>query len=365
MAALATPRTPDEITTAWLAAAFEAGGVLPGTALVDSRLEMIGEGAGFTSTIVRVHLGFEADHPDVPDSVIIKLPSIDPSVRAAATAADLFGRENTFYAHYPADGPGRPPRHYYSVADREKDDFILVIEDLGHARFVSQTEGAEREDALAITRTLGRIHACFRESPALDDLDWLPPFQVIPDLFIPTFAEGTPALLEKFGYLIPPEIQSQMDAGTDAYQKIVDRMMSRPAALVHGDARIENFAFETGAGPESVRLFDWAGSVRGGAAYDLAYFLGGSMDAALRRQTETALLEAYLGEMTAAGVEDFNMDDLRRDIRLSACLLFGFMSYVGTLIPPDDAGHALMGTMLPRLSAFMEDHDVAGTLKSL
>jgi aminoglycoside/choline kinase family phosphotransferase len=275
----------------------------------------------------------------------------------------LFGRENTFYSNYSKERPGRPPRHYYSIADRENDDFILVMEDLGHARFVTQLESTSAEDALAVVRTLGKINAYHCETDVLSSMSWLPPFPVLAEQFTDSYAEGTPLLLKNFGDFIPPEFEATMDAGTKAHLPIANYLMTKPNSLVHGDARIENIAFETGSGPNSVRIFDWAGALRGPAIYDLTYFIAGSLDTDLRRSMESDILEAYYDEMVEGGVKDFSMADLKENIRICSVLFFGFFSYVGKLVPPDEAGRAVMQSIIPPMIELMRDYDAIETLK--
>lgn len=358
-----TPRKPEDITAEWLTATFKEGNVIPLATVTDFNVEDIGEGAGFTATVVRINLTFDRDHPDLPATCIIKLPSVDPAVREQAISADLFGRENTFYSNYNSDGPGRPPQHYYSIADRDNDDYILVMEDLGHARFAKQLESTSAEDALAVVRTLGRINAHHCETEALNSMPWLPTFPVLAEQFISSYAEGTPLLLQNFGDFIPPDFQAAMDAGTRAHLPVSRFLMTTPNSLVHGDARIENIAFEVGKGPDSVRIFDWAGALRGPAIYDLTYFIAGSLDTNLRRSMESDLLEAYYTEMLAGGVQNFSMDDLKENMRICSTLFFGFLSYVGKLVPPDEAGRAVMQSIVPPMIELMRDYDAIETLK--
>lgn len=364
MATMQTPRKPEDITTEWLNAAFKEGNAVPSASVADFSLEDIGEGAGFTATVVRINLTFDRVHPDLPASCIIKIPSVDPVVREQAISADLFGRENTFYSNYGSNGPGRPPQHYYSIADRENDDFILVMEDLGHARFVKQLEGTNAKDALAVVRTLGKINAHHCETETLKSMSWLPIFPVLANQFISSYAEGTPLLLQNFGDFIPADFQAAMNAGTKAHLPISKFLMTRPNSLVHGDARIENIAFEAGGGPESVRIFDWAGALRGPAIYDLTYFIAGSLDTDLRRSMESDILEAYYAEMLEGGVQNFSMDDLKENMRICSTLFFGFLSYVGKLVPPTEAGRAVMKSIVPPMIELMRDYDAIETLKN-
>jgi len=363
MATMRTPRKPEDITAEWLNAAFSKGKAIPSATVTDFSVNDIGEGAGFTATVVRIKLTFDRDHPDLPASCIIKLPSIDPAVREQAISADLFGRENTFYSNYSSDRPGRPPQHYYSIADRDNDDFILVMEDLGHARFVKQLEGTNAEDALAVVRTLGKINAHHCETEALKSMSWLPMFPVLAEQFISSYAEGTPLLLQNFGDLIPPDFQAAMDAGTKAHLPVSKFLMTRPNSLVHGDARIENIAFEAGSGPSFVRVFDWAGALRGPAIYDLTYFIASSLDTSLRRSMESDILEAYYTEMLEGGVQNFSMNDLKENMRVCSTLFFGFLSYVGKLVPPDEAGRVVMQSIVPPMIELMRDYDAIETLK--
>jgi len=139
--------------------------------------------------------------------------------------------------------------------------------------------------------------------------------------------------------------------------------MTKHNSLVHGDARIENIAFEAGSGPNFVRIFDWAGALRGPAIYDLTYFIAGSLATSLRRSMENEILEAYCTEMSDGGVQNFSMNELRDNMCICSVLFFGFLSYVGKLVPPDEAGRAVMQSIVPPMIELMRDYDAIETLK--
>ncbi len=78
---------------------------------------------------------------------------------------------------------------------------------------------------------------------------------------------------------------------------------------------------------------------------------------------EGDILEAYYNELLKGDVQNFSMDDLKETMRICSTLFFGFLSYVGKLIPSDEAGRAVMASIVPPMIELIRDYDAIETLK--
>jgi aminoglycoside phosphotransferase (APT) family kinase protein len=101
--------------------------------------------------------------------------------------------------------------------------------------------------------------------------------------FLATFAPNLPSNAVQIGWKIGWQLPVLEERLRDA---------SDPT-LVHGDYRAENLLFGPTNDEEGFAVLDWEGISAGNGLYDVAYFLITSVDAALRRREEPALLGSY------------------------------------------------------------------------
>ena len=58
--------------------------------------------------------------------------------------------------------------------DHAANAYLLVLEDLGSLTAGDQVRGVTQAQAQAAVETIGRLHACWWETPALEALNWMP-----------------------------------------------------------------------------------------------------------------------------------------------------------------------------------------------
>jgi aminoglycoside phosphotransferase (APT) family kinase protein len=83
-----------------------------------------------------------------------------------------------------------------------------------------------------------------------------------------------------------------------------------PPTLVHADFRIDNLFFDPAGDELEVVAIDWQAIALGEGLYDLAYFLGGSVPTAQRRETERDLVAGYGRTLGDLGVDVPGHDEL-------------------------------------------------------
>jgi hypothetical protein len=84
---------------------------------------------------------------DRPRSVIAKFPSPVPDNRGVAHTYDMYGREVRFYQEIAPTTRMRTPVCHYADFDPASQDFVLLLEDLGHLRIGDQVAGCTRRSA--------------------------------------------------------------------------------------------------------------------------------------------------------------------------------------------------------------------------
>jgi len=116
-----------------------------------------------------------------------------------------------------------------------------------------------------------------------------------------------------------------------------------PRTVVHGDFRADNLVADRGR----ITVLDWQTAAHEPAATDLSYFLGASVDVAVRREIEQSAVRRYVTALSRHGIT-VSVDDCWRDYRRYA---FGglFMSIVGsTLVVRTERGDHMFATMTNR-----------------
>ena len=97
MADLKIPPSIDYVTSQWLTAALRSNGVINVSAVTSLDSELIGAGQGFTGLPARLTPTYDSPEPRAPQSMFVKVPASDTSVRIVPNEGGLFEREVRFY----------------------------------------------------------------------------------------------------------------------------------------------------------------------------------------------------------------------------------------------------------------------------
>jgi hypothetical protein len=219
---------PDDVTAEWLSAVL--GGEV--TEIEQSRI-----GDGLVGMNLRIRL-VTAD-PALPASVVVKLPSPDPTSRATGVALRNYEREVRFYLDVAPTVDIRVPRCHHGEWDAASGDFVLVLEDMSPAEQGDQITGCSVARAELTVAELARLHGPRWDDPTLADVDWLSrrsgpedaaQLQALWSMVFPGFlatyapylsAEAR-ALVERFGGALVDWVEGR----------------SGPSAVTHGDFRL-------------------------------------------------------------------------------------------------------------------------------
>jgi aminoglycoside phosphotransferase (APT) family kinase protein len=307
-------------------------------------------GTGQVSDSLRLHLTYEP--PAGPATMVAKVPAADPASRQAARMIRTYEVEASFYAEIaPRLDAGVPACHFVAY-DADRDDYVVLLEDLAPAEPGDQLAGVTPQDAGAAVDEMAALHAAGWENAELAALDWLNRHDadsaaftaaMVTDLY-GGFRDRYAARLEPSSIALIEEFLPRMGDYLSAREG--------PQTLVHGDFRADNLML---GGPRAAVL-DWQTCAYGPGSSDLAYFLGSSLPVPVRREHERPLAQRYHAGLTARGV-DLSWEDCWQGYR--AHVFHGIVMAIGAamLVERTDRGDAMFCAMTDRHAQHAQDLD--------
>ncbi len=283
---------PEQITSDWLSGVLGAPVRITG----DQRI-----GDGLVGMNVRYALSVP-DGSGLPNSIIAKMPSPDPTSRATGISLRNYEREVKFYNEVGPTVDVCIPKCFHGEWHADNGDFVLLLEDLAPAEQGNQITGCSADMARTSVLELARLHGPRWGDPTLDDIEFLgrrdddsaPQLQMIWTMLVPGFlgvyskyldAEGV-ALIERFGERIPDWIAGRHLPGT----------------VTHGDYRLDNLMFGGPQGGHPIAVVDWQSPGHGPASGDVSYFMGAGPWPNVRKEIERDLVAEYLMALEAYDV---------------------------------------------------------------
>jgi hypothetical protein len=344
------PTDPSSVTAAWLSEVL-------GADVRECRLEQIGIGVGLLGRLYRAHL---EGGPNVPTSVVVKLPMLDPRIRSEICEdLEFYLSEVRFYQEIGLANPLPPARPYLAAFDETTHDFVLVLEDLGRLRVADQIVGCIAADAETVIDAVARHHAHWWESDRFASLPWLktratPPF---PTFSISNFAAAWPPFIEGVGADLSPALRAFGERFPSMIPWLCQELTRPPRTFLHGDLRLDQLFFAVERDDPAMTALDWQMTTTGRGAYDVGYFLSQSLTTDSRRGCEDQLIERYAERLTERGI-DYPADELRRDYRLTVAWCFVYpVVGAGRIEIANDRQLKLLRAMLDRSVSAIEDHD--------
>lgn len=363
---LSIPAGLDEVTPSWLTSALHQGGALSGRQSIASfEATLLSEGVGFIGIVGRVVLKYDGDPGPAPETLIAKFPSPDPGARQIGQIYGLYEREVRFYRDLRDDLGVRAPRCYYSAMDVENARYVLLLEDLAPlGKIGDQVAGCSRAEAILALDELAKLHGTWWCSPRLDKLPWLqrgsdivraPLQQVYPLTFALT--------LERYGGQMTEAIRAVIPTLGEKLGVWLDEVdATAPMTLAHGDYRLDNLFFPA-AETNALAVIDWQSPNIGWGAYDLAYFMAGSMPPEQRRGCEQEILTRYHGAIERHGARGYSFEQLLLDYRTSMMAYLAIFVINGATLDATNARAAqLFEVIFGRLVQAITDLDAVSLL---
>jgi Phosphotransferase enzyme family len=335
---------PDDLTPEWFSTVLAAE---------ISAVTCTPIGVGMVGLNLRCELVGDGRHPT---SVVVKLPSADPTSRATGVSLRNYEREVKFYDEIAPTVGIRVPRCYYGSWDVASGDFVLVLEDAAPAEPGDQINGCTWSQAQSALIELAHLHAPRWGDPSLNGIDWLtrrdPPSV---DLITSLYRHFWPEFLERYGDSLPP---SQRNIGARLGQALPAWLTrsSLPPTVTHGDYRLDNLLFASERGGDAVIAVDWQTPGHGEGVTDAAYFLGAGLLPDQRRLHERDLLRRYHEELLDGGVR-LSFDECWLAYRLGTLAGVVMSVIAPMLVERTERGDAMFTAMGTRHLQHAEDLD--------
>jgi hypothetical protein len=348
---------PSRISADWLSRVFQGHGI-------DARVKSFRSspvGTGQMADSYRLTLEYEGPAREAPGSVVVKVPSTDPTSRASG-AAGGYGTEVRFYTELASDVAIRTPHCYHGAISEANDEFILVLEDLAPAEQGDQIRGCEPSEAELALANLAGLHGSRWCAAQLDDLPWLS--RVTPGvaaLFAGWLRERTKDFIARYETRL---VAGDAEVLSHFAEHVEGWLLGRVErfAPLHGDYRLDNLLFGTSEGGAPVATVDWQTLSVAQPGRDVAYFLGNSLVLEERREHEQALVRAYHAELLRLGVSGYDFDTCFDDYRHGhfqgpLVTVLGAMGVIQT-----DRGDEMFMAMCSRSCQAIRDLDCASLL---
>ncbi len=361
------PTSPDELTPEFLTDALRTSGALPAAGSVASfEWVRVGEGAGFIGFIARLRLAYGADAAGAPETIIAKFPSPDEGARTIGNLYGLFEREVHFYEDVAGRAGICTARCYYAEWDGDAGQSLLLLEDLAiHGQIGDQLAGCSADEAMLAITELAKFHAAWSDPAKLDAIPWLQDgVELVRGSMTQVYPQSWQRCLDLLGARLAPEVRAVVPELAARIMRALDEdLAAAPATIGHGDYRLDNLFFGRDGAPYRVAAIDWQSPNRGWGAYDVAYFLAGSMPPEERRACEPAILRAYHDTLVEGGVGGYPFERFHDDYRRSLLAYLAiFVVNSVTLEMTNQRAVDLFGVIFERLNAAIVDLDALALL---
>lgn len=347
-----------DATPEWLTGVLAANGLLPaGVEVASFETAPIGTGQMADTTRFSLHY----DQPGAgPASVVGKFASANEQSRATGLALRAYEIEVRFYREVAARVGTRLPAVYAAEIEPETGWFTLLMEDIAGARQGDQIAACAPDVAAAVLDGMAGLHAPCWESPELAGLEWLNRNTPDASEFLAAMVSSLlPGFLERYADQLTPEHQEVCRVFAENVSAYVS-LRSGPRTATHGDFRLDNFLFEPND-PEPV-VVDWQTTVWTGAAYDVAYFVGGCLTTEDRRAHQDELLAHYHDTLCRLGVGDYSLDRLRADVRVESFAGILMAIVASMVVERTDRGDLMFLTSTMRHAQHAIDEDAPALL---
>jgi hypothetical protein len=351
------------ITPDWLTSVLRRTGAVRAAAVSSVQIEPVAVGVGLIGQSAVLRLHYDRQEQGAPASLFCKLSSADAAVRQRLRLIGLYECEAGFYRELAPTVNIRVPRCYLSHYDHADASSILLLEDIGKARFGDSVAGCSKAEATLVIERVAALHATWWNHPRLDSFDWLR----IGTYYAEAYRRHYQAMLPRFEAKFHDVAKPLLLAVAHDFQPFVAAAFrwldGPPRTITHGDLRLDNLAFECATSGRDLLLFDWQATRITQGPLDLAYFLALGLPVEQRRATEPELLATYHSTLRARGIHDYPIEAIREAYRRGlAKALIVTVNSAGLLDATSVRGHALIAGFCERVAAALADHDFAALL---
>ena len=357
----AHPRHLSHVTAGWLTTCLQAHGVQATVGSFEAR--QIGEGVGQMATLNRLMLTYSSGSG--PASLVVKFPGTMEANLVIAKQFGLFRREVEFYRVAAPRTSMTLPTVYAAELDPD-DQFVLLMEDLGHMTTGDQVVGISPSAAEPAIDELVLLHVPFWNAVDTPEFAFAPRVDAAgqADVMesIATACWGTMSTVHVGA--VPTFMEDVRERYLAALPAMHRWLGAGPITLIHSDYRLDNLMLGTQPGQPGVVALDWQGALRSKGIEDVAFLLSQSVPAELRAGCEQALVERYRQGLLAAGIDHYpTAESAWLDYR--KCVLYLWMYAViisGALDTTNERARAVMRVIVERSAAAVAELDCLALL---
>ncbi len=319
---LGIPKRTKRITSEWLNKVLHDSGYLKDFNIKSISREPWGAGEGFMSDMARLTITYDKDSPNLPKTMIVKMPTTYRTAFALALQYNLYEKEIRFYTEIAPKSPIRVPGLIYSDYDIEVKKYILILEDCSCYEMVDAIEGLSYEQTKQAINSIADFHARWWDAPDLFSFDWLPApkDEDIKKAFTTTFRNSWDLAVKSESFLkILPE--GSLGAGEKVYKHfpwLLNNVKDENLTIVHLDYKSDNMFFDSENSENPLIICDWANTLISAGLVDIGYLLGGSIKVDLRQQIEEEMIKLYIKRIEENGITiDTDFDEVWENYLIS------------------------------------------------
>lgn len=240
----------------------------------------------------------------VPQSVVVKLASPDPTSRATGMALRNYEREVKFYNEVVSTIDVRSPHCFFADWNEANGDIAIVLEDMSPCEQGDQIDGCGIDQARIAVNELTKMQGPRWNDPTLTSIDWLQrrnPEDAV--RMQGMYAMLKPGFLSTYENIIREELGDEAVDFVNALEALMPNYIAtkdEPYTITHGDYRLDNLLFATPAGGVACAVVDWQTPGHGNGIGDLGYFIGAGLLPDDRARYEWELVDQYI-----AGIESY------------------------------------------------------------
>lgn len=349
----------DEITPEWLTAALrirQPGATARGVEIVDM--------VRGTTTKIRLRLDLDdtARAAGIPELVILK-GGFEPHSREVGMN-QMFRREVRAYRDVFPEIPLPVPACYFVDYDADRKQGIVIMEDLVErgVTFCNALRPQTHEQVARRLTALARFHARSWNTPELapggkwsDIVDFFDTMRSFFEHYAGSdnwqrFVDSPRGAASSVRFHDPAWL-------LDSWDRVTRFAHSLPHCILHGDIHLGNLYIEADGTPG---FFDSIVS-RGPGMLEVSYHVSASLDTADRKRWEGSLVQHYLDELRAHGVDAPSFDEAMH--QYAVFLLYGYFIWMTT--EANRQTEPVNTANVSRVSTAMLDHDFLRVIKAL
>jgi hypothetical protein len=318
-----------DITTEWLNEALHVNGFLKKDIDISSvEIEPMAVGEGFQSDMARIIPEYTCPDPNLPKSMVAKLPTSYEQANYVAMLFNTYEREIRCYKEVISHSPIRTPGLILGEFDVEHKWYVLILQDCSDCAQVDQIKGLTEKQLRQVVLKIADFHAYWWNSENLASIPWMPGPRSAAAYALVGFYRGCWDMAVNVPEFLAALPKGGKEAGLKIYEyyqwMVEDAAPNDHLTVTHFDFRGDNLFFDESNREDPVVVFDWGAASIYRGALDVAYLVGGSVSLELRRKVEKDMLNLYYNRLLERGVKGYPFEECLRDY-LGGLLVYAYI----------------------------------------